>query len=84
MGFNDNGGSFIQGMFAIWFAALGVSLVVGTLIAVFAHGHVLGVLPQNEWSPIIAWVISAVLGYVSIGFTAAAVVFGVFGGLFTS
>lgn len=53
-----------KAMVGLQIGVLVTYLLVGCGIAVFSHQHILGVLPASEWSPIIGWILAAVVGYV--------------------
>lgn len=43
-----------------------VALLVGIASTVLLHSPVLGALPANEWSPIIAWVLAGGVSYIVV------------------
>lgn len=54
-----------KALISIPIVALVGFVVLGGLVAVFSHQFVLDVLPaSSEWSPIVGWTLSGVLGYI--------------------
>lgn len=54
-------------MLVIQLVALVGGLIGGAGITILIQPNVLTVLPETEWSQIIAWILAAVVGYMSIG-----------------
>jgi len=68
---------FVVKSFAIQVGAVISSLLFGVLLTFYVHPYVVPLVPIDGYGPLVAWIVSAIVGYIgSVAITATIILVG--------